>query len=173
MEASQEKRDQYKEAIKAIPKQNLVYIDESGIELTICKDRGWGAKSEKLVGKKSGKYYERTNIIAGLINNKSIAPMVFNGSCNTLLFETWVENCLIKELKPNQVVIMDNASFHKSKRIKDLIESVGCKVVFLPPYSPDLNPIEKFWAHMKRWIKQNITEFDKLYETIVAFFQLC
>lgn len=75
--------------------------------------------------------------------------MVFNGSCSTLLFETWVEKFLIKELKPNQVVIMDNAAFHKSKRTKDLIESVGCTVLFLPPYSPDFNPIEKFWANMK------------------------
>ena len=141
--------------------------------MTICKERGWGKRSEKVVGKKSGKYYERTNIIAGLVNNKPIAPIVFNGSCDTLLFETWVEKFLIKELKPNQVVIMDNASFHKSKRTKDLIESVRCKVVFLPPYSPDLNPIEKFWANMKRWIKERITEFDQLYEIIVTFFQLC
>ena len=84
--------------------------------MTICKDRGWGKKREKLVGKKSGKYYERTNIIAGYVNNKSIAPMVFNGSCNTKLFETWVEKFLIKELKPGQVVVMDNAAFHRSHR---------------------------------------------------------
>ena len=59
--------------------------------MAICKDRG--------CGKKSGKYYQRTNIIAGLVNNKSIAPMVFNGSCETILFEIWVEKFLIKELK--------------------------------------------------------------------------
>jgi transposase len=141
--------------------------------MTIRKDRGWGKKSEKLCCKKSGKYYERTNIIAGYVNKKSIAPMVFNGSCNTNLFESWVEQFLIKELQNGQVVIMDNASFHKSQRTKELIESVGCRVIFLPPYSPDLNPIEKFWANMKRWIKDKVTEFDKLYEAIIAFFQLC
>ena len=116
MEASEEKRNHYKELIKDIAPDNLVYIDESGIDMTICKERGWGKKSEKLVGRKSGKYYERTNIIAGLVNNNPIAPMVFNGSCNTLLFEAWIEKFLIKELKPGQVVIMDNASFHKSKK---------------------------------------------------------
>ncbi len=57
--------------------------------MNICKDRGWGKKSEKLVAKKSGKHYERANIIAGLVNNESIAPMVFNGSCNRNLFEIW------------------------------------------------------------------------------------
>jgi transposase len=150
--------------------ENLVYIDESGIEMTICKDRGWGKKGEKLIGKKSGKYYQRTNIIAGLVNNKSIAPMIFNGSCNTDVFNNWVEHFLVKELKPGQIVIMDNASFHKSEKTQKLIESVHCKVIFLPPYSPDLNPIEKFWANMKRWIKDKITRFDHLYDALKEFF---
>ena len=173
MEANQEKRDKYQEGIKDIPPQNLVYIDESGIDMSICKDRGWGKKSEKLIGRKSGKCYERTNIIAGLVEKKSIAPMVFNGSCNTMLFETWVEQFLIKELHIGQVVIMDNASFHKSPKTIELIESVGCRVIFLPPYSPDLNPIEKFWANMKRWIKDNMSDFTELYDAIQHFFQLC
>ena len=170
MEANIKKREEYLEEIKDIPHQSLVYIDESGIEMNICKDRGWGEVGEMLVGKKSGKYYERTNIIAGYVNNKSIAPMVFNGSCNTELFENWVAQFLIKELKSGQVIVMDNASFHKSQKTQELIESVGCRIIFLPPYSPDLNPIEKFWANMKRWIKDKITEFGKLYEAITGFF---
>ena len=113
------------------------------------------------------------NIIAGYVNHKSIAPMVFNSSCNTDLFNNWVEHFLIKELQPGQVVIMDNASFHKSQKTKELIESVGCKLIFLAPYSPDLNPIEKFWANMKRWIKDKISDFTKLYEAITTFFQIC
>lgn len=171
MEASEEKRCHYQESIKNIAPKSLVYIDESGIDMTICKERGWGKKGEKLVGKKSGKYYERTNIIAALVNNKPIAPMIFNGSCNTLLFETWVEEFLIKELKPGQVVIMDNASFHKSKKTRELIESVKCSIIFLPPYSPDLNPIEKFWANMKRWIEYNIINFNALFDAISYFFK--
>lgn len=171
MEANQEKRSSYQELLKDISPQSLVYIDESGIELTICKDRGWGKKSEKIIGKKSGKYYERTNIIAGYINHKTIAPMVFNSSCNTKLFENWVEELLIKELKPGQFVVMDNASFHKSQKTRELIESAGCKLLFLPPYSPDLNPIEKFWANMKRWIKTHIINFDKLYNALETFFK--
>lgn len=170
MEASEEKRQRYQELIKDIAPEMLVYIDESGIEMNICKGFGW--KGQKLTGKKSGKYYERTNIIAGLVINKSIAPMVFNGSCNTNLFETWVEQFLIKELKPGQYVVMDNASFHKSQKTKDLIESVGCKVIFLPPYSPNFNPIEKFWANMKRWLESNRLKFDELYNAISCFFKM-
>lgn len=88
------------------------------------------------------------------------------------MFETWVEKVLIKELKPGQVVVMDNASFHTSEKTKELLASVGCRLIFLPPYSPDLNPIEKFWAHMKRWIKHKITQSDTVYDTLVRFFKL-
>ena len=136
----------------------------------MSKDRAWGKRGEPLIGQKSGKYYQRTNIIAGLVNNKAVAPMVFNGTCNTELFNQWVEQFLIKELKPGQVVVMDNATFHKSQKAKDLIESVGCQIIFLPPYSPDLNPIEKFWANMKRWIREKISKFDKLYNALAEFF---
>jgi len=129
VEASEEKRNDYREAIKKIPQEKLVYIDESGIEMNVCKERGWGKKGRRLVAKKSGKYYERTNIIAGYVGNKAIAPMVFNGTCNTKLFETWVEQFLIKELKPGQVVIMDNASFHKSQKTKGVCTKlcVSCR----------------------------------------------
>ena len=170
MEASKERREKYLKIINDIAPENLVYIDESGIDITEVKDRGWGKKGEKVVGKKSGKYYQRTNIIAGLVNNKSLAPMIFTGTCNSRLFEAWVEQFLVPELKPGQVVVMDNVAFHRSERSKDLIEAVGGRVIFLPPYSPDLNPIEKFWANMKRWIKGKITEFDKLYDALVHFF---
>ena len=83
------------------------------------------------------------------MNRKPIAPMVFNENCNSQIFNNWVEQFLIKELEVRQVVVMDNASFHKSQKTQELIESVGCRVVFLPPYSPDLNLIEKFWANRR------------------------
>lgn len=130
MEAKPEVREKYQQVISSIPKENLVYIDESGIEMSICKDMGWSKKGTAVSGKKSSKYYERTNIIAGYVNNKSIAPMIFNGSCNTKLFEAWVEQFLIKELKLGQVVIMENATFHRSQGTRDLIESVHCRVIF-------------------------------------------
>ena len=170
MEASE--RRKYQALIKNIMPEHLVYLDESGIEERIVKDRGWGIKGQKLIAQKSAKYYKRTNIIAGYVNKVAIAPLVFHGSCNTTLFDAWVEQFLIKELKTGQYVIMDNATFHKSKKARELIESVGCKVIFLPPYSPDLNPIEKFWANMKLWIKNNIERSQNLYDAIVKFFQI-
>ncbi|WP_367364157.1 transposase [Candidatus Tisiphia endosymbiont of Nedyus quadrimaculatus] len=105
MEASAEKRSEYLEKVSKYDKEQMVYLDESGIDRTICQDRGWGKIGELLVGQKSGKQYQRTNIIAGLVNNKPIAPFVFNGTCNTELFNNWVEKFLIKELKAGQVVV--------------------------------------------------------------------
>ena len=170
MEAKKHQREEYLNQIKDIPKDDLVYIDESGVEETIIKDRGWGKKGERIHGKRSGKYYNRINVLSALCNNKSIAPFIFKGTCNTELFNKWVEGILIKELKKGQVVIMDNASFHKSQKTIDLIESAGCRVIFLPPYSPNLNPIEKFWANMKRWIRTHISKINDLYTAISFFF---
>lgn len=85
------------------------------------------------------------------------------------MFNGWVENVLIKELKAGQIVVMDNASFHKSKKTQELIESVGCKLVYLPPYCPDLNPIEKFWANLKRWLKQNVADYASFSAALASF----
>jgi transposase len=172
VEADENKRSSYLKKLEHITDENRVYIDESGMDGNISKERGWGKRGEQLKSKKSGKYYLRTNIIAGLNGKKSIAPFVFYGACNTELFNDWVEIFLIKELKVGQTVILDNASFHKSPRTKELIESVGCNVLFLPPYSPDLNPIEQFWANMKRWVKSKLVEINQLFDTICLFFNV-
>ncbi|GAJ46764.1 hypothetical protein HE1_01103 [Holospora elegans E1] len=113
------------------------------------KQKGGAEKVKSWLAKRVGNSIKE-GIISGLVNNKPTAPIVFNGSCDTVLLQVWVE-FLIKELKSGQGVIMDNASFHKSNRSQELIESVKCSIIFLLPYSPDLNPIEKFWANMKRW----------------------
>ena len=118
-------------------------------------------------------HYKRTNIIAGLCNNKCVAPFVFDGNCSTNVFNTWVEKVLLPELTPGQFVVMDNATFHKSRKTRELLESAGCGLIFLPPYSPDLNPIEKFWANLKRWIRAGLHKFKNLFDAIVGFFQSC
>jgi transposase len=82
-----------------------------------------------------------------------ISPYVFNGYTDAKRFNGWLKKHLLPCLKKGQVIIMDNAAFHKSQEIKNLIEEAGCKLLFQPPYSPDLNPIEQQWAVLKRKFK--------------------
>lgn len=123
------------------------------------------------MGKTSGKRFVRTNIVAAQCGKKILAPMTFRGPCNTRLFVAWVKQMLVPELRPGQTVVMDNASFHKSPMVKDAIEAAGCNLVYLPPYSPDLNPIEKFWANLKRWINQHLPHMEDLHKAICFFFK--
>ena len=90
------------------------------------------------------------------------------GSCNRTVFETWLETCLIPTLKPGQIVIADNATFHKGGRIFQLIEAAGCQLKYLPPYSPDLNKIERYWSWLKSRIRKQLIQFDSLRDAMEA-----
>ena len=146
--------------------EQLVYIDESGIDQYIHYPWGYGLRGQKVHGEISGKRYDRESFIAGKRGAEIIAPMCFKGTCNTELFNIWIEQVLIAELQPGQVVIMDNAAFHKSPQTRVLIESAGCILIYLPPYSPDLNPIEKYWANLKAKLKKIIHDFDNLSDAL-------
>lgn len=120
---------------------------------------------------RKGHATEKLNIIAGLLNNQLIAPLTYASSTDTLLFNTWLENCLIPVLPEKSVVIMDNAPFHKSDKTRKIIEHHGHRLLFLPAYSPDLNPIEHHWASLKAKIKKCISDYSSLYSCVESVFQ--
>lgn len=86
--------------------------------------------------------------------------MVYQGYCTALVIETWIEKCLLPQLKLGQVIVMDNAPFHNSRRIRELIQKAGCELLFLPSYSPDLNPIEHWWHKVKAAIRKELPKYD-------------
>jgi transposase len=131
-----------------------VYLDESGINQYLYREYGRNARGKQVVGEISGKRFGRESVVAALQNKKLLAPMCFEGTCDTNLFNVWLKQELLPNLIQGQVLILDNASFHKSAETKTLIESCGCEILFLPPYSPDLNPIEKYWANMKIKVRE-------------------
>jgi transposase len=145
-----------------MPKKSIVYVDEGGINEYLHRDHCYARRRVKVVGEISGKKFKRTNIIAGYVNHKTIAECVYSGNSDGEFIESWVEEFLLKNLEKNQVVIWDNASFHKSSKVRKKIEDAGCSLIFLPPYSPDLNPIEHFWANFKKWLKNHISTYDTL-----------
>lgn len=169
MEAKQDKREEYLAKLKTIPQEKRVYIDESGIEEHLVKEKAWGKKGARIVGKKSGKYAKRTNIVAGYVNKDCIAPFTFADKCNREVFNQWIEEKLVPNLKQGQVVIMDNAKFHKDEKTRKLIEGAKCVLLYLPAYSPDLNPIERYWSKMKRWLRENREKFNSLLDAINCF----
>jgi transposase len=112
-------------------------------------------------------------MISGWRDGEIIAPMLFKGYCNTGLVCKWIEEFLVPELLPGQIVVIDNASFHPQQRINQLIAQAGCEVIFLPPYSPDLNKIEKFWARLKHHVSMIIGQCESLWDAVQqAFCQL-
>lgn len=146
--------------------EELVYVDESGIDNREDYSYGWNEKRPRFYDLKSGKRSIRVSIISGLCQGKLIAPLTFEGSCNRSLFEQWLSEKLIPELKPGQSVILDNATFHKSDRIKNSIGSAQCVLEYLPSYSPDLNEIEHCWYPIKNRVRKSQGTIDDFRERV-------
>lgn len=144
----------------------MVYMDESGMDHRDNYGYGYCEEGERYHDLKTGQRKGRVNMIAALNQNQLFATFTLEGACNREVFELWLETCLIPELKPGQVIIMDNASFHKGGRIEELIQAAGCELLYLPPYSPDLNKIEKSWSWLKSRIRQEIDQHDTLRDAI-------
>lgn len=115
--------------------------------------RGRAPRGERLVDKIPHGHWKTTTLIAALGLNGMRCSAVVDGAVNSDIFEAFVEQVLVPELRPGDVVIMDNLSSHKRGRNRELIETVGARLVFLPPYSPDLNPIELVFAKVKQLIR--------------------
>lgn len=145
---------------------HLVYVDESGMDERDNYGYGYSEVGERFYELKSGRRQGRINMIAGYREGQLIAPFTVEGACNRTVFETWLETCLIPVLRPGEWVIIDNATFHHGGRIASLIEAAGCQVVYLPPYSPDLNRIEKCWAWLKSRVRKLLPTSDNLRDAI-------
>jgi transposase len=112
-------------------------------------------------------HWHTTTLVAGLTIAGAIAPMVLEGAMDRLSFEAYVAQCLAPELRPGAIVIMDNLSAHKSAAIGQLIKNVGATLWYLPPYSPDYNPIEQMWSKVKAILKRVCARtYDALEEAI-------
>lgn len=129
---------------------DIVYIDETGFMPGTWRTHGRAAKGVRVFGEKPSGKRPRTSLIGGYRKNTLIAPVTFSGTCTTAFFNAWLEQHLLPELKTGSVIVLDNAAFHKSRETRHLIYAAGCRLLFLPPYSPHLNPIEKLWANIKR-----------------------
>lgn len=146
--------------------EEIVYIDEAGMDNREDYGYGWNQRGNRFHALKSGRRQGRVNMIAACCNGKLFAPFTVEGACNRNVFETWLETCLIPALKPGQIVVADNATFHRGGRIQELIEAADCHLKYLPSYSPDLNKIERCWSWLKSRIRKQLIQFDCLRDAI-------
>lgn len=149
----------------------LVYLDEAGIDDTNDYGYGWCYRGQRFYATRKGSRKQRISFISAWHQGKLIAPMTYEGYCNRQVFEAWLEQGLLPQLRSGQVIVCDNATFHKGERIEQLIEQAGCQLLYLPPYSPDLNPIEHQWFVLKNRMRKQMQSGKPFREVVDAAFR--
>ena len=146
------KRAAYKVAVAEARAEGFspVYVDESGFASETLRQHGYAVRGVCVSDVRSSQHYRRTSLIAPRLDENFTAPLLFTGSCNADRFNAWLAEALCPHLTSKHLVIMDNARWHKTARTQELITSRGARLLYLPPYSPDLNPIEHDFANIKR-----------------------
>ena len=138
--------------------EQCVYIDEAGIDNSLDYAYGWSLKGRRCWAEKLGHFTQRVSMIAAYCQKHVFAAKSFTGHCNSERVETWFEQTLIPQLQTGQVVILDNASFHRKAVLQAMLDKVDCQLLPLPPYSPDLNDIEHVWNKVKALVRHNTDE---------------
>ena len=175
LERCEHERCAFLEVLKGIPQEQRVYVDEAGVDDTVSYVYGWSRKGTRCHGERLGHRTKRVSMAAAWCQSpcgqsRVISPLTFEGYCNAALVEAWFSQHLIKALQPGQVVILDNASFHSMKRLGAILEKVGCFLLPLPRYSPDLNKIEHLWNTLKVRIAHSKHRYTNFRDAVDAAF---
>lgn len=136
-----------------MPAARLVFVDESGANTQMTRRYGRSPIGQRLVCSVPHGHYQTTTLIAAVTLQGPQAPWLFDGPMDGGLFLAWVKEGLVPGLGPDNVVILDNLATHKVAGVREAIEAAGARLEYLPPYSPDLNPIENLWSKVKQGIK--------------------
>ena len=149
--ANDQLRTDFQESIAAYEQEGrtIAYLDESGFAQDMPRTHGYSKKGKRCFGTHDWHAKGRINAIGVIINFAFLTVALFKGSINADVFYAWLKLDFLPKVKPKTVIVMDNASFHKRADIIKAIENHGCVLKLLPPYSPDLNPIERKWAQAK------------------------
>jgi transposase len=147
------RRQRWKARRRSFDPKKLVFIDETWIKTNMAPLRGWGPKGKRLRAYAPHGHWRTLTFIGALRLDRLTAPCVFDGPINGECFLAYTEQQLAPVLEPGDIVVMDNLGSHKSKAVRHAIQKAGAKLLFLPPYSPDLNPIEQAFAKIKHWMR--------------------
>lgn len=145
----------------------LVFIDETSTNTKLIKQTGWAPKGKRLIDYAPFGHWQTQTFIAGLRCHSLTAPWVINQPMNKERFETYIKTQLAPTLTKGDVVILDNLSSHKSEKAAQILKDIGAWFLFLPPYSPDLNPIEMAFSKLKAHLrKAGARTFDQVWKSI-------
>lgn len=133
----------------------LVFLDECIVNTGMTRLYGRGQSNERVVDYVPDVRFERTSLLSSIRLNGEKVPLVFEGSLNGDLFKEYISQCLAPTLHEGDIVILDNLTSHKVKGVAELIIATGARVLYLPPYSPDLNPIEMMWSKIKAYLRKS------------------
>lgn len=154
---------EYWHTISEVELEDLVFIDEAGVNLAMTRPYARSVKGRSAYSQVSAQRGKNVTMIGGLTHEGFIAPMTWQGGTNGLAFQTYIDKILIPELWEGACVVMDNFSSHLVPGVRESIESVGAKLIYLSPYSPDFSPIENCWSKLKAFIRaQAARTYDEL-----------
>jgi transposase len=148
---------------------DIIYVDECGVKGNMKRLYGRSPAGERVYLPVNGRREKKVNIVAGLRNGELLCPTKYSFNTNSQWFGEWFEWYLCPLLNDGSVVIMDNAAFHKKQDLNRIALSYGCRILWLPPYSPDKNPIEKSWANLKNWLRLNAKNYTDTNKAISAY----
>ncbi len=137
-----------------------VYIDDTGFETCFHREYARSLKGQLIKGKVTGRRYQRLSLVAGLVNGELSDPMTYKDTVTSDFFEAWFKTFLFPNLETPSVIIMENAKFQRMSKLRDLCEEQGHRLLQLPPYSPEYNPIEKIWANIKKTPQKSNTKLQ-------------
>ena len=148
------RRAQWAKYQNRIEPERLVFIDETWTKTNMAPLRGWAPVGKRLVAKVPHGHWNTTTFLAALRHDRIEAPWLLEGPIDGESFQEYVDKILVPTLRPGDVVILDNLGSHKGKAVRRLIRAAGAKLLFLPKYSPDLNPIEQVFAKLKHLLRK-------------------
>jgi transposase len=148
------RRAQWAKYQDRVAPERLVFIDETWTKTNMAPLRGWAPRGQRLIAKVPYGHWNTTTFLAALRHDRIAAPWLLEGPIDGESFRTYVARVLVPTLRPGDIVIMDNLGSHKGQIVRQLIRAAGAKLLFLPKYSPDLNPIEQLFAKLKHLLRK-------------------
>jgi transposase len=152
-ERDEMRREGFRQEVATIDPRGLVFVDESATNLAMTRRYGRAPRGERVSESVPRNYGESISVVGALSLSGVRAAMTISGAVDTLCFDAFITRVLVPQLRVGDVVVLDNLNVHKASRIEEAVAAVGARVMWLPPYSPDMTPIEQCWSKIKQYLR--------------------